>query len=161
MPVRQHGPAKIISGGQTGADRGGLDAAAALGIPHGGWCPRGRRAEDGTIPEQYALTETDTAAYAERTERNVLEADATVVFTFGEPEGGSELTLELARSHQKPHLHLDLVKLSAAQASDRLRAWAEKEEVGVLNVAGSRESHAPGMHALVRQIVTAAFAAGA
>jgi hypothetical protein len=151
-------PTKIVSGGQTGADRGGLDAAVELGIIHGGWCPRGRRAEDGVVPAMYRLMETETAAYAERTERNVVEAHATVVFTFGEPEGGSALTLDLARRHRKPHLHLDLARLTPEQASDLLRAWVEKEGVGILNVAGSRESNAPGIQALVREVVAAALA---
>jgi hypothetical protein len=151
---------KIISGGQTGADRGGLDAAVDLGIPHGGWCPRGRRAEDGTVPAAYRLMETETAEYAERTERNVVEADATVVFTFGEAEGGSGLTLDLARRHGKPHLHVDLLKLPPERASDLLRDWVAGEGVGILNVAGSRESNAPGIQALVRTIVGAALAEG-
>lgn len=152
---------KIISGGQTGADRGGLDAAVDLGIPQGGWCPRGRRAEDGTIPAAYRLLETDTAEYAERTERNVVEAHATVVFTLGKAEGGSGLTLDLARRHGKPQLHIDLLKLRPEEASDLLRAWVDAEGVRILNVAGARESNAPGIQALVQKIVTAALGRGA
>jgi hypothetical protein len=76
-------PSKIISGGQTGVDRAALDAAIELGIPHGGHCPRGRRAEDGRIPDRYQLTETDSAQYRVRTERNVLDADATLILCRG------------------------------------------------------------------------------
>ena len=72
---------KIVSGGQTGADRAGLDFAIAHGIPHGGWCPKGRKAEDGTIPERYGLSETSRADYLQRTEANVRESDGTVIFT--------------------------------------------------------------------------------
>jgi hypothetical protein len=150
-------PARIVSGGQTGVDRAALDAALALGIACGGWCPKGRRAEDGRIPDRYTLDETATDAYEERTERNVRFADATVVFTYGEPAGGSALTLEFARAHGKPSLHLDLGKTTPEQAGARLRAWIAKEGVSILNVAGSRESNAPGIQKLVWRIVKAAF----
>lgn len=81
---------KIVSGGQTGADRGGLDAAIELGIPHGGWCPKGRKSEDGVIPEKYLLKEMSSADYLKRTEQNVVDSDATVIFTYGQPTGGSK-----------------------------------------------------------------------
>jgi hypothetical protein len=149
---------RIISGGQTGADRGGLDAAIELGIPHGGWCPKGRRAEDGPIPPRYRLRETPSSDYPERTEQNVLAAQGTVVFTFGRPEGGSALTIRLAERHEKPVIHVDLKKLAPAEAAGRLRAWIAKHGISILNVAGSRESKAAGMMKLVQSIVTAAFA---
>ncbi|HEX7897150.1 MAG TPA: putative molybdenum carrier protein [Planctomycetota bacterium] len=151
-------PARVISGGQTGADRGGLDAAIELGIPHGGWCPRGRRAEDGRIPPKYRLKETPTSRYPERTERNVLAADGTVVFTFGPAERGSALTLALAAKHGKPALHVDLDVLGEAEAVDRLRAWLAGTGTAILNVAGSREGGAPGLRERVWRIVKAAFA---
>ncbi len=150
-------PRRIISGGQTGADRGGLDAARDLGIPHGGWVPKGRRAEDGPVPRRYRLRETRSESYEERTERNVLWADGTAVFTFGRPEGGSLLTLRLAAKHGKPRLHLDLRKLGPVAAARRLRSWLERKGVGTLNVAGSRESRAAGIRSLVWRIVQAAF----
>lgn len=151
-------PRKIVSGGQTGADRGGLDAAIALGIPHGGWCPRGRRAEDGRIPSRYRLRETAVPDYPARTERNVVHSDGTVVFTLGPPKGGSVLTLALAVRHGRPFLHVDLRKLTAAKAVRRLRGWIEAEGVAILNVAGSRESSAAGMRRRVLEIVKEAFA---
>ena len=80
---------KIVSGGQSGADQGGLDAAIELGIPHGGWCPKGRKSEDGAIPDKYNLVETKSGDYRVRTEQNVVDSDATVVFTYGPASGGS------------------------------------------------------------------------
>ena len=144
---------RIVSGGQTGADRGGLDAALELGIPHGGWCPAGRLAEDGTIPERYRLTETDSADFAVRTERNVIDSDGTVLFTYGEPVGGSALTAELASVHDKPLLHLDLEEHGTESAAAQLAVWLAQNDVRVLNVAGSRESQAPGIAEAVREIL--------
>ena len=101
-------PKKIISGGQAGVDRAALDAAIALNMPHGGWCPRGRLAEDGRISDRYRLRETDSSDYAVRTERNVLDSDATLVLCRGEPRGGTLLTIRLAQRHGRPHLAVDL-----------------------------------------------------
>src|SRR4030042_6079458 len=95
---------KILSGGQTGADRSALDVAIALGISHGGWCPRGRLAEDGRIPDRYQLRETDYREYAVRTEQNVVDSDATLILCSGVLSGGTELTLRLAERHHGPHL---------------------------------------------------------
>jgi len=133
---------KIVSGGQTGVDRGALDVAIALGIPHGGWCPRGRLAEDGRIPDRYELSETDSPKYAARTERNVLDSDATLILCRGRPTGGTELTLHLARQRGKPHL---LVDLDDPPKLAEVRRWLEDEQVALLNVAGPRESQSPGI----------------
>ena len=101
------GVAKIMSGGQTGADRAALDFAIEHGIPHGGWCPKGRRAEDGPIDARYQLKEPPSANYVQRTEWNTRDSDGTVVFSIGENlTGGSKKTVELARKHRKPVLHL-------------------------------------------------------
>lgn len=82
---------KIVSGGQTGVDRAGLDFAIALGIPHGGWCPKGRKAEDGPIDNRYQLQETPRADYLQRTEWNVRDNDGTVIFTVNATlSGGSK-----------------------------------------------------------------------
>ncbi len=134
---------KIISGGQTGVDRAALDAALELGIPCGGWCPRGRRAEDGVIPDRYPLQETSSPAYPMRTEMNVEDSDGTLILTRGWLSGGTLLTLKLARKHRKPHILVDLT-----QETDVLnvREWRRKNQVGVLNVAGPRESEAPGIY---------------
>ncbi len=147
MTAKQAGgyrPAKIISGGQTGVDRAALDVAMALGIPHGGWCPRGRLAEDGTIPPQYQLAETDSPDYAVRTERNVQEADATLILCRGRPSGGTELTWLLALRHGKP---VHVVDLSAPPPLARTRRWLARYARGVLNIAGPRERQSPGIGA--------------
>jgi len=147
--------ARIVSGGQTGADRGALDAAIALGIDHGGWCPAGRRAEDGVVPARYQLKETESRDYAERTRRNVRDSDGTIVFTRGAPTGGSALTLEHTRALGKPVLHVDLT--SVESAATRIRAWCETEKIAVLNIAGSRESQSPGIAAAVRAVLELAL----
>ena len=149
--------ARIVSGGQTGADRGGLDAALALGIEHGGWCPAGRVAEDGQVPRVYALRETTSAEYAERTKANVRDSDGTVVFTRGAATGGSALTLRMARRIGKPVLHVDLAKLDVEAAAERVRGWCVERSIAVLNVAGSRESKAPGIGDEVRRVLLRAL----
>lgn len=152
-------PTRIISGGQTGADRGGLDAAIALGIPHGGWCPKGRLAEDGKVPARYQLTETGSSSYPGRTRRNVLDADGTVIFTRGRLEGGSRLTADVARAAGKPSLHIDVKRLDAERAAliGELRAWLTEHQVAVLNVAGSRESKARGIRKAVARFLEEAL----
>jgi len=147
-------PAKIITGGQTGVDRGALDAAIALGIPHGGWCPLGRLAEDGRIPPHYLLTETDSPEYRLRTERNVVDSDGTLILCRGKPSGGTELTLRWAERHRKPWLVVDLDRSPEA---NRIRQWIARHGVRVLNVAGPRESQSPGIAAQARDLLEAWF----
>ena len=115
--------AKIISGGQTGADRGGLDAAIEIGVPHGGWCPKGRRAEDGTIPPIYDLGEMRSSSYVSRTEQNVIDSHATVVLTCGPPTGGSRKTIEFADTHQRPCLQVDLTGWNPSRRGRRQCRW--------------------------------------
>jgi hypothetical protein len=133
---------KIISGGQTGADRAALDWAIKTGIPHGGWCPKGRRAEDGPITAEYQLHETPSSNYPQRTEWNVRDSDGTVIFSVRKHlSGNSSGTLEFAIKHQKPYLHLSVVfKDSAAQ---KLKKWLQENNIRVLNVAGTRASKEP------------------
>ena len=152
-----HALTRIVSGGQTGADRGGLDAAIELGIEHGGWCPRDRRAEDGPIPERYHLRATESADYSARTERNVVDSDGTVLLTRGTPTGGSKLTAELAARRGKPLLHLDLDRLDNAAAAATLRAWLASKRIAILNVAGTRESGCPGLAEDVRRLLMLAI----
>ncbi|HVN75655.1 MAG TPA: putative molybdenum carrier protein [Thermoanaerobaculaceae bacterium] len=135
---------RLVSGGQTGVDRAALDAAISLGIPCGGWCPRGRRAEAAPIPDRYPLQETPTAAYPERTAWNVRDSDGTLVLTRGAPRGGTALTVRLARRARKPVLVVDL---DVGGVRGDVEAWLAHEAIGTLNVAGPRESEAPGIHA--------------
>ena len=134
---------KIVSGGQTGVDRAALDVALALGVPCGGWCPQGRRAEDGRLDDRYPLQETPWHGYPQRTEWNVRDSDGTLILTCGEADRGTALTVELAQRKKKPCLVVDV---GVAVDLDMIRAWAEENGVGVLNVAGPRESSSPGIH---------------
>jgi len=144
--------ARIVSGGQTGADRGGLDAALWCRLPHGGWCPKGRRAEDGVIPAKYALTETHSAEYPARTEANVVDSDATLIFTRGDLEGGSLRTADFAEKHGKPWLHIHADGTTRHEAVGAIVQWLKTKcpPDCVLNVAGQRESKAPGMRGIVK-----------
>ncbi len=146
---------RVVSGGQTGVDRAALDAAMALGLACGGWCPRGRRAEDGAIPSRYPLRETHGIAYPERTAWNVRDSDATLVLTLGRPRGGTALTISLARKAGKPVMVVDLN--ADGPAATEVRAWLDREGVRILNVAGPRESQAPGAHARASRFLLATF----
>lgn len=146
---------KIISGGQTGVDRGALDAAKDLNLERGGRCPRGRRAEDGVIPPKYPLVETVGAAYPERTRKNVQDSDASLVLTRGPLTPGSRLTISIARRIKRPSLHLDLLQESATAT---LQDWLALVRPTVLNVAGSRESGSLGIQVEAREFLCAALA---
>ena len=136
---------RIISGGQTGVDRAALDVALELGIDCGGWCPKGRRAVDGVIPEKYPLTETATSAYNERTALNVRDSDGTLILSQGPLQGGTAYTVEVAKRLSSPCL---LVDLEGRFDGKDIAEWIEKEKIRVLNVAGPREEKCPGIHAL-------------
>ena len=152
---------RILSGGQTGVDRGALDAALAAGVPCGGWCPRGRRAEDGRIPCRYPLREASSPRYAERTRRNVRDADATLVLAWGEPTGGTRATVAFAERLAKPCLVLDMDDLDDPAAASRADAWIAEEAVAVLNVAGPRASSRVDAHARARRVIALVLEAAA
>ena len=137
---------RIISGGQTGADRAALDFAIKHNVPHGGWIPKGRKTEDGTLDQKYQLQEMPTAEYAKRTEKNILDSDGTLIVSHGLLTGGSSLTRELAKKHKKFWIHLDMNDLSLDIAMDRLKSWIERNDIKVLNVAGPRSSKDPGIY---------------
>lgn len=149
--------AKIISGGQTGVDRAALDAAIRLGIPHGGWIPKGRLTEEGPLPASYALVETASAVYAERTEKNVTDADGTLIISRGALSGGSEVTREMAVKHERPWLHVDLERLSAFQAAIEICHWIDTNRIAILNVAGPRASKDPTIYASVLDLIEAVY----
>lgn len=132
----------MISGGQTGVDRAALDVAIELGLPHGGWCPSGRKAEDGPIPGRYALRETDSPRYDIRTARNVADSDGTLIIYRGILQGGTALTRDYARRQGKPLL---LVDLDHPVFPEFVRGWLVAENIHVLNVAGPRESQSNGI----------------
>ncbi len=158
------GPERIVSGGQTGADRGGLDAAIELGLDHGGWCPAGRRAEDGYIPYCYSLRETKLADYKQRTRLNVLDGCATLIFSKGTKlSGGTALTRRICSELGKPYtvvnveeamLHGMPGNVGFARAVKHAQYWLfTARKPRVLNVAGSRESKVPGIQEIARRIL--------
>ena len=145
----------LISGGQTGADRAALDVAIRHDFPHRGWCPAGRRAEDGPIGGQYHLTETPSAKYLQRTEWNTRDSDGTVVFTLGaRATGGSQRTIEFAQKHGKPWVH---IWSASYQPALDLQRFIDLHRIKHLNVAGSRESKDPGIHIWVMGVIEDAF----
>jgi hypothetical protein len=152
---------RVISGGQTGADQAGLEAAARLGIPTGGVMPKGFLTEDGPrsdLAACYGLVEAGPPAYPERTERNVLLADGTAMFA-AESSPGSRLTVDLCRQHGKPCLKIPH-DLPIPEAAMRLRRWLEANAIRTLNVAGARESEAPGVGVFVAAVIEEALREG-
>jgi predicted Rossmann fold nucleotide-binding protein DprA/Smf involved in DNA uptake len=134
---------KIVSGGQTGVDRAGLDAALEAGIPVGGYCPKGRLAEDGIVPERYPLTELTSGRYASRTEKNVVESDGTLVLNLGELTDGTKATVDFAKEHGRAFL---VVQLEEMMKLEDCLSWIEEHGIRVLNIAGPRESKRPGVY---------------
>ncbi len=128
---------KVVSGGQTGVDRAALDVAIELGVDCGGWCPKGRRSEDGPIPIGYPLQETATTNYAERTALNIRESDATLILAHGTLRGGTALTKQIADRYRRPCLVVDPREPSAVLD---VIDWLRKQAVQVLNIAGPREN---------------------
>jgi len=149
--------AKIISGGQTGADRSALDFAIDNNIPHGGWIPKGRITEAGQLPDKYHIQEMATTSYDIRTEQNVIDSDGTVIVSHGKLTGGSALTQTFAIKHHKPRLHLDMDNKTIAEAADSLNNWIRKNNIKTLNVAGSRVSKDNKIYQVTRDILEAAF----
>ncbi len=145
---------RIVSGGQTGVDRAGLNVAIALNIDHGGWCPRGRLAEDGPIPEQYNLQETAAAEYSIRTEKNVIDSDATLLLFIGSLQRGTLLTYRFTKRHSKPSLR---VRLDNATDVRAIQAWLWDFQIKTLNIAGPRESSQPGIQNTAEKLLYCVF----
>lgn len=140
-------PQKIVTGGQTGVDRAGLDVAIEFDIPSGGYVPSGRWAEDGRISDRYeGLVETDTSDPAERTRLNVIDSDATLIVSRGKLTGGSMLTWQIARNHRKPLLHIDLDSYHLDETVAKTRVWIAAARCQTLNIAGPRESKDRGIY---------------
>ncbi len=137
---------KIISGGQTGVDRAALDAAIKNNIPHGGWCPKGRKAEDGIIPNKYLLEETFTDDYSERTKLNIHDSGGTLVLVNKIPvdvNDGTILTMNYTKEEKKPLL---VVALDNSDLVSIIKHWMTENSIQVLNIAGPRESQSPGIY---------------
>ncbi len=145
---------KIISGGQTGVDRAGLDAALALGAPCGGWCPSGRRAEDDVIPVHYPLQEMDSSSYMARTIKNLMSADATLILYWNKPSGGTEQTLLACIENRRPYLLIDAQHLTVFQATPVVVQFVKDKALQSLNVAGPRASQKPQAYDYALQLVT-------
>lgn len=148
---------KIVSGGQTGADRAALDWAIANGVAHGGWCPKGRLAEDGIIPPRYNLTETPSSQYCDRTQWNVRDSDGTAIFSIcSEIFAGTLLTVELAKKYEKPYIHLHK-NLTLSNIVSQFQLFVSKFEILNLNVAGARASDEPEVYQFVKETLDRAF----
>jgi hypothetical protein len=148
---------KIISGGQTGADQAALDAALKLDIPHGGWIPKGRITENGSLSDKYQLHEMPTSSYVDRTEQNVIDSDGTLIVSHGWLTGGSALTRELAMENGKHWLHIDLIKISQFDAAVKINTWISDKHIEVLNVAGPRASKDSKIYQAVTDILVSAY----
>jgi len=145
---------KIISGGQTGVDRAALAWAIAHRIPHGGWCPRNREAEDGTIPPQFELTETSAEDSLIRTQWNVRDSDGTLIFSRSpDLAGGTKAALDFSKEIGRPVFHV-LAATEVDEAASQLREFVKRHRIGVLNVAGPRESEEPGLGAFVGGVLS-------
>ena len=144
---------KIISGGQTGADQAALDAAIKLGIPHGGWIPKGRLTENGPLPDKYKLTEMPSTAYVLRTEQNVVDSSGTLIISHGKLTDGSDYTRKMAVKHHRPWLHVDLNKTPAFKAVTLICSWIDENAIEILNVAGPRASKDDQIYPAVLKLI--------
>lgn len=141
---------KIVSGGQTGVDRAALDAAIELDIPHGGWCPKGRIAEDGTLIAKYLLDETETNDYTIRTKFNVRDSDGTLIILRGVAEGGTAMTIEEALESEKP---IFIYNLLENEPIEDIIEWIKSNHIKTLNIAGPRESKQPGIYTAAKKLL--------
>jgi len=150
---------KIVTGGQTGVDRGALDAALEAGFPCGGWAPEGRTAEDGPIHERYPLQVLAGAGYEERTLKNVLDSDGTAILYIGTLEGGTRQTMVHCVEHGKPFELVDASRAGPRDAAAKLAAFIERHRLAVLNIAGPRASKWPEAyqyaHSTLRHLLSA------
>lgn len=149
---------KILSGGQTGADRGGLDASIVLGIEHNGYCPKGRKSEDGKIPKIYNMIETESDKYPPRTLLNIKNSDGTIIFTKTPMGRGSELTIKFCKQETKPYAVIyyscfNSDKNEIKTMITNTAEWIKFRKINCLNIAGSRESHCPGIQETVKNFL--------
>lgn len=145
---------KIISGGQTGVDRAALDAALKLKVDCGGWCPAGRKAEDGIIPDHYPVTELAGSDYTKRTLQNVIDSNGTVIIYFDTLSGGTEKTLLFCLQQKKPYLLIDATELSPSRSAERIEKFVTENSISTLNIAGPRASGEPLAYAYTLKTMT-------
>lgn len=156
----KHRVRKIVSGGQTGADRGALDAAIAAGVEHGGWLPKGRKTENGPLPLSYNLNELPSKDYRDRTARNVQDSDGTLMVSHGALTGGTLLTKVFAEKFNKPWLHLDMRRQTWEEALSACEEWLCSSGIEVLNVAGPRASGDSDIYDTVRELIAVLLMTG-
>jgi hypothetical protein len=144
---------KIISGGQTGVDRAALDVALKHGIDCGGWCPAGRLDEFSRIPDRYPLKELGGDGFTERTLHNVQDSDGTVIIYPGKLSGGTEQTVRFCVEQQRPHQLIDASKISTEDAAKLISDFVRKDKIGILNVAGPRQSEWPEGYDYVSRVL--------
>jgi hypothetical protein len=147
----------IISGGQTGADQAALDVAIKFGIPHSGWIAKGRKNENGRLPDKYQLQEMPAASRASHAEQNLLDSDGTLIISHGKLTGGSEFVRKIAMHHERPWLHIDLSRTIAFKAARKIRLWLRSHKIEVLNVAGPRASKDSEIYKDTVEILETAF----
>jgi len=148
----------VVSGGQTGVDRGALRAALDRDAPCGGWCPEGRLAEDGTIPAVYPVRPLPGGGYAARSRRNVEDSDGTAIVYNGDLEGGTRLTVTACEAASKPRVLIDTRVLGQPEAVQALLAFIARNDIRTLNVAGPRASKWPEAHDVALSLLSAVLA---
>lgn len=144
---------KIVSGAQTGVDRAALDAAMESGVDVGGWCPEGRLAEDGIIPERYPVRELPGSGYSQRTKRNVIDSDGTVIIYFAYPSGGTEQTITFCIGEKKPYVLIDAEELTVERASGKIQTFIDQYSISILNIAGPRAGGEPRAYEYARKVI--------
>ncbi|WP_300462420.1 putative molybdenum carrier protein [Desulfobacula sp.] len=144
---------KIISGGQTGADRAALDVALKFNLDHGGWISKGRRTEEGPLPMKYQLREMESTDYRDRTKQNIIDSNGTVILSRGNLSGGSKLTQTFAKVLGRPNCFIDLLKTEEFEASIILKSFILENGIQILNVAGPRLSHHPWIYTDVKTVL--------
>ena len=153
MMKPEAGPLVIVSGGQTGVDRAALDAALALRVAVDGWCPEGRRAEDGVLSIRYPLKELPGAGYLQRTLKNVMDSDATLLMAFGRPAGGTGRIAEFCRKYGKPHCFLDAAIHEVDAGVTAALRFVEQHGIRRLNIGGPRASDEPRAYGYAYAVV--------